>query len=175
MFETASGQAEDRELHDDASARCPPLYRMMGEEAFVECLAACSKCERACNACADACLADSELWRFTRCIKDSLYCAELCAVSARLLERAALESNVEALLIQLDLCARACDTCAAECRDCVDAHAHFEATREVCVQCAEQCRKMLQHFSSSGTQPYGDAAPVSRRSGSGVRSGEARV
>lgn len=69
-------------------------------------------CAKMCLSCADACLAEE--MDMTQCIRLCLDCSDICDATANVgLRRSG--SNVEVLRELLELCARMCDTCAAEC------------------------------------------------------------
>jgi hypothetical protein len=105
------------------------------------CLDACATCEIACRSCADACMGEREVSILRRCIRLDLDCAALCAatidVGSRLYEA---DGSVQIVLVEL--CARACGLCAAEC----ERHAHHEHCRacaEACRACEAACRKFV--------------------------------
>ena len=74
-------------------------------------------CAKMCLSCADACLA--EPMDLTQCIRACLDCADVCDATANIgLRRSG--TNATVLREMLELCARVCDACAAEC----DSHDH---------------------------------------------------
>ena len=88
-----------------------------------------------CLLCADACLA--ETMDMTQCIRSCLDCADICEAATRLgLRRTG--SNDVVLREMLELCARTCDACAAEC-DSHD-HEHCKLCAQICRECADDCR-----------------------------------
>ena len=92
-------------------------------------------CAKMCLSCADACLA--EPMDLTQCIRAYLDCADVCDATANLgLRRSG--SNEAVLKEMLELCARVCDACAAEC-DQHD-HEHCKLCAIMCRECAEDCR-----------------------------------
>jgi hypothetical protein len=102
-----------------------------GEEAFALVTAAAA-CSYICTACADACLEESAPAEQRKCIRLNLDCADITAVTARLISRAG-EQDRAALRAQLETCAKSCRACAQEC----DRHAEW---MEHCRVCAESCR-----------------------------------
>ena len=93
-------------------------------------------CAKMCLSCADACLA--ETMHMTQCIRTCLDCAEVCDATARIgLRRTG--SNGTVLREMLELCARACDACAAECEK--HEHEHCKLCAQMCRECAEDCRR----------------------------------
>jgi hypothetical protein len=92
-------------------------------------------CAKMCLSCADACLA--EPMDMTQCIRSCLDCADICEAATRLgLRRTG--SNDIVLREMLELCARTCDACAAEC-DSHD-HEHCKLCAQICRECADDCR-----------------------------------
>ncbi|MGI8611796.1 MAG: four-helix bundle copper-binding protein [Sphingomicrobium sp.] len=88
-----------------------------------------------CLSCADACLA--EPMDMIQCIRSCLDCADVCDTTATLALRRS-GSNETVLKEMLELCARVCDACAAEC-DKHD-HEHCKLCAIMCRECAEDCR-----------------------------------
>lgn len=93
-------------------------------------------CARMCLSCADACLA--EPMDMTQCIRSCLDCADVCEATGKLAVRRT-GSNHEVLRETLELCARVCDSCAAECER--HEHEHCKLCAQMCRECAEDCRK----------------------------------
>ncbi len=92
-------------------------------------------CAKMCLSCADACSA--EPMDMTQCIRTCLDCADVCEATTKLgLRRSGSNDNV--LKEMLELCARVCDACAAEC-DAHD-HEHCKLCAIMCRECAEDCR-----------------------------------
>jgi len=105
-----------------------------------ECIDACSVCEFACLACAEASLAERELTPLSRCVRLALDCAEVCLATRSLM--------VEALLIaprlvqaQLDVCARLCAACEAECARHWVPDDYFGVCARACARCEFLCRE----------------------------------
>jgi len=92
-------------------------------------------CAKMCLSCADACLA--EPMDMTQCVRSCLDCADVCDATANLSLRRS-GSNDAVLKEMLELCARVCDSCAAEC-DSHD-HEHCKLCAQICRECAEDCR-----------------------------------
>jgi hypothetical protein len=108
-----------------------PNRALVDGESLAACLDACAACEIACRSCADACLGEQQIDMLRRCIRLNLDCAAVCASTLDVASRL-YEADAGLLRSQLELCARACGLCAAEC----DKHAHHEH----CKVCAEACR-----------------------------------
>ncbi|MBA3512084.1 four-helix bundle copper-binding protein [Sphingomonas sp.] len=93
-------------------------------------------CAKMCLSCADACSAED--MDMVQCIRTCLDCAAVCDTTATLgLRRAG--SNEAVLKEMLELCARVCDACAAEC-DRHD-HEHCRLCAQICRECGDDCRK----------------------------------
>ena len=65
----------------------PKSLGNVDERALARCIDACVECAQACTACADACLSEEMVAELTKCIRTNLDCADLCAVTARVLSR----------------------------------------------------------------------------------------
>lgn len=93
-------------------------------QSLLETLAACVA---ACENCASACLQEDNVQMMVRCIQLDRDCADICALTARLVARGS--AHAEHLLPE---CAEICRLCGEEC-------AQHEA--EHCQQCAAACRR----------------------------------
>jgi hypothetical protein len=111
-----------------------------GEEAFAL-IQAAAECTFTCTTCADACLEENDPAGLRSCIRLNLDCAEICAVTARLIARpGAQDQNL--LRTQLEACATACRACADECAEHADRMEHCRICAEACRQCADACDRM---------------------------------
>jgi hypothetical protein len=100
-------------------------------------------CAKMCLSCADACMAETDDMR--ECIRTCLDCADVCDATANLgLRRTG--SNHQVLTEMLELCARACDECAAECEK--HDHAHCQLCAQMCRECAADCRRAAASIGS---------------------------
>jgi hypothetical protein len=89
-----------------------------------------------CLSCADACM--WEAMDMSQCVRVCMDCADVCDATARLgLRRSG--SNPQVLREMLELCARVCDACAAECER--HDHEHCRLCAQICRECADDCRK----------------------------------
>ena len=95
-------------------------------------------CALMCTSCADACVA--ERMDMTQCIRSCLDCADVCEAASKLAVRRSGQ-NLEVLRATLELCARVCDLCAAECER--HSHEHCKLCATMCRECAADCRKAL--------------------------------
>ncbi len=100
-------------------------------------------CAKMCRSCADACAA--EKMDMAQCIRLCLDCADLCDAAANLgLRRTG--SNEQLLRETLELTARMCDACAAECDK--HHHEHCKLCAIMCRECAKDCRNAAQSLTS---------------------------
>ena len=95
-------------------------------------------CAAICNSCADACSA--EPMDMTQCIRVCLDCADVCEATGWLALRQTGD-NQAVVREMLELCARTCDACAAECEK--HDNPHCRRCAEMCRECAEDCREAL--------------------------------
>ena len=92
-------------------------------------------CAKMALSCADACSA--ETMDMSQCIRLCLDVADICEATTRVgLRRTG--SNPEIVREMLELCARACDACAAECER--HDHGHCKLCAQICRECAADCR-----------------------------------
>lgn len=96
-------------------------------------------CAGQCTHCYDACNMEKEKDKLKRCMMLDQDCADICRLTAQLLER-----NSENADLFLKLCGEVCEKCADEC----DKHSHLEHCKkcaEVCRKCAEMCQQPIQN------------------------------
>jgi hypothetical protein len=105
----------------------------------IDALAACAQ---ACTACADACLSEQNVAVMAKCIRTDLDCADICAITARVLSRhTGYDANITRSLLQA--CATACHSCADECQKFAGMHEHCRICAEACRVCEAACRELL--------------------------------
>lgn len=111
-----------------------------GDEALA-CILACAECAATCTTCADACLTEENAHELTLCVKLNLDCADICALTGRLIARPSRrdEPTLEAML---EACATACRACAEECTKHADHMEHCRICAEACHACADACEAM---------------------------------
>jgi hypothetical protein len=108
-------------------------------------------CAATCTSCADACLGEPEhLEHLRRCIRLDLDCADICAVTARLVIRQT-ETPHEVVHAQLHACILACQACSEECETHAGMHEHCRICAETCRHCQERCNLLLGEIGSTGT------------------------
>jgi hypothetical protein len=76
-----------------------------------------------------------------QCIRLCLDCADICDAASNLGLRQSGE-NEQIVREILELCARACDACAAECEK--HQHEHCKLCAQMCRECAEDCRNAAE-------------------------------
>lgn len=113
-----------------------------GDEAFALVTAA-AECAAVCITCADACLEEDDPSSLRKCIRGNLDCADICAVTGRLIARPASQDR-KTLRAQLEACVAACRACAAECGEHADMHEHCRICAESCRACADACDRMMK-------------------------------
>jgi hypothetical protein len=73
-----------------------------------------------------------------QCIRACLDCSDVCEAAGKLAVRRT-GTNEAVLKEMLEVCARVCDSCAAECEK--HEHEHCKLCAQMCRECAEDCRK----------------------------------
>ena len=102
------------------------------------------QCALKCEACATACLQESEAHRMARCIELNRDCADICLLTARLLQR-----NSPVAHHIMVTCAEMCQMCADECRK--HEHDHCIACADSCEQCAAACNTHMNNVGDDVT------------------------
>lgn len=107
----------------------------MNDELTKACILACQNCAAMCEQCAVTCSLSSSVNSLSKPLELSIYCADMCRLTATFLLRGELQS-----VRFCALCAEICDICAFECEQ------HKEAACRACAlacrECAEECRKI---------------------------------
>lgn len=112
-------------------------------ELLMRCIAECHSCVQACTTCADECLNEPDVESLRQCIRLNLDCADLCLATGKIASRRT--GTNEAVMLQLlELCAAACEACAAECERHADHHVHCDVCARECRRCEEACRLAMQ-------------------------------
>jgi hypothetical protein len=105
-------------------------------DALVIAVQECLNCAQSCTSCADACIASPSAAHADRSIGAALNCADMATAAVRVLsrptayDRAVTEAVLWALI--------------ETCREGYEEHRKHAAENEVCVICAEACRKCGQ-------------------------------
>jgi hypothetical protein len=105
------------------------------------CIEACNDCSAVCTVCADACLAEKDVQHQVQCIRLNLDCADICAITGRLMARAG-HRDAPTLRLQLEACAQACRACADECARHAKHMKHCRVCAEACLHCEKACKDM---------------------------------
>lgn len=107
----------------------------MNEELNRACILACQKCAMLCEQCAVTCSLSPKVNVLSRALELSIYCADMCRLTAAFLQRRELQA------IRFSaLCAEIADICADECEKHTEAACRGCAL--ACRECAEECRKI---------------------------------
>ncbi|MFI8687436.1 four-helix bundle copper-binding protein [Rossellomorea sp. NPDC077527] len=101
---------------------------------YKSCLSALERCKEACNVCYHACLKKEK--PMMMCIELDRECAEICSYAINAMERSS--KFVHQILT---LCVHICEMCGTECH----AHdqQHCKDCAKACFTCAEECRLLL--------------------------------
>lgn len=91
-------------------------------------------CQGACNYCFNACLNEKDVMMMKECIRLDKECAEICGLTMALV---ASSSKVSKEMLQL--CAKACQNCADECKK--HHNDHCQECAKVCQECAKACKE----------------------------------
>jgi hypothetical protein len=116
------------------------MWAALDRDVPAECIEACSVCEFACLACAESSLAESELSQLTDCVRLALDCAEVCLTTRSLVSEAMLAAP-RLVQAQLEVCARLCAACEAECALHGEGHDYFALCAYACARCRALCRE----------------------------------
>lgn len=109
---------------------------------FADTISILNDCAAACNHCFNACLNEKDVNMVTRCISLDRDCADICQLTARM-----LQSDSEVSIEMLRLCITICEACGDEC----SRHSKMEHCRE----CAEMCRKCAEACSKAMSRARG--------------------
>lgn len=113
---------------------------------------ALTTCVEICTSCADACLGENgDTSRLRRCIRLNQDCADICAVTMRLVVRQT-DTPSGVLHAQLHACIVACQACADECEKHASMQDHCRICAETCRHCQQRCNFLLGEISSSGVE-----------------------
>lgn len=123
--------------------RVHPLPVQGGTDRLGAAVSAIATCATICTSCADACLAEPHVQNLARCIRLNLDCAELCATTARVVERMTQADTA----VQRDLlraCEAACQVCGAECESHAQMYEHCRLCAEACHHCEQVCGELAR-------------------------------
>jgi hypothetical protein len=88
-------------------------------------------------------LSEEMVAELTKCIRTNLDCADLCAVTARVLSRhTGYDANITRAAVEA--CRSACKACADECERHADMHEHCRVCAESCRRCEQACEELLR-------------------------------
>jgi len=95
-----------------------------------------AECVHACNYCFNACLEEEDVMMMKNCIRLDKECALVCQATLGLIYPGSqFKKEV------LDLCEKACESCAEECnKHPMD---HCKECARVCEECAKACSEFL--------------------------------
>ncbi|MBC7446617.1 MAG: four-helix bundle copper-binding protein [Hymenobacteraceae bacterium] len=101
-------------------------------------LTALYACISACEHCATACLGEENVRMMVRCVSLDRDCADVCALTARLLARGS--EHGPHLLRE---CAEVCKLCGDECAKHAAHMPHCQECADACRRCEAACRAAL--------------------------------
>lgn len=113
-----------------------------GSDSVAAAIDACLRCTQTCTTCADADLVEEDVAEMRACIALCINCADVCAVTARLLSRPA-QSEKYVIHRLLQACVRTCTSCAEECARHAHHHRHCAICETVCRACVRACQALL--------------------------------
>jgi hypothetical protein len=117
----------------------------VGSETLAAAIGAMLECEEAVNACAAAMVTEDDVRDLRDAIIGDMNCADVVAVTRRMLSRA----NDGALLgAQLEACVMACEHSAELCGKHAGHHEHCRLCSDATRRCAEACRQVLRELRS---------------------------
>lgn len=96
-------------------------------------------CAASCQACADACSSAGVSTRVATCVQLDLVCADICRTTSMLLTRAGTKRQ-GLVRLAVELCATACETCAAQVAGTRPERCACAVVRH---RCATACRDYL--------------------------------
>jgi hypothetical protein len=131
-------------MHTRQMISSHPRVRGQTNETVIRCIEACYDCAQTSTACADACLGETTTKPLLHCIRLSLDCAEICAVTGSIATRRT-ETSDDVIRSVLEACIVACRACAEECRLHASHHEHCRICAEACHACMQACREELQN------------------------------
>jgi hypothetical protein len=136
-------------MHTTTMLEQYPAEITMDRELLARAIDAAVACSQACTACADACLSEPDVAQTTRCIRDDLDCADVCATTSRVLSRhTGYDARLTRAVVQA--CIQACGTCADSCGEHRDHHPHCATCEQACRDCAAACKALLAQLVPEG-------------------------
>jgi hypothetical protein len=138
-----------------------PAQITMDRKHLASVIDALESCAQACTACADACLSEpaEELPNLSRCIRDNLDCAAICATTAAVLSRhTGYDANVSRALVQAAI--QALKSCGDSCEEHSSRHEHCRICMEACRDTERALNALLPELEPAGaTGPPSQSAP----------------
>lgn len=134
-----------RELLDSSALTLIPQVSSNRLAAAVD---AMLECEEAATACAAAMLAEDDALALREAIARDLNCADVVAVTRRVLSR---DGDVALLSAQLEACVIACEHSTQLCSRHAAHHEHCRICSQATRHCAEQCRQVIQSLHGANT------------------------
>ncbi|MDB5234299.1 MAG: ferredoxin [Hymenobacter sp.] len=95
-------------------------------------------CVAACEWCATSCLQEQDVKMMVSCISLDRDCADICALTARLVARGSQHG-----MHLLRECVEVCKACADECEKHGTHMQHCQECAEACRRCEQECRTYM--------------------------------
>jgi hypothetical protein len=137
------------------SPKPSPITLQRGQ--MVGCAKACISAELAAGAWAASVSREAHPERLRSSLSLALDCMDICSTTGRLLTRI-LDSDREVLIAQLEACARATATCAAECLRHAETSPLAQSCADACHVCERECDGATQKLQAEQPQQLTAAA-----------------
>jgi hypothetical protein len=132
-------------LHLESPIRAANGEPMLERLAF--CIAASTVCSQTCVSCSEAALSGADFAVLRSCSKAAQDCADICALTAKLLLRAT-DRNQEVIRCQMDACLAACRRCRIECDRQVSVLEFCGVCMSACLVCEQSCAELAAALAS---------------------------
>ena len=127
-----------------------PIRAANGEpmiERLAFCIAASTVCSQTCVACTEAALSGADFAMLRSCSKAAQDCADICALTAKLLLRAT-DCNQEVIRCQMEASMAACRRCRIECERHVSVLEFCDVCTSACLVCEQSCAELVAALES---------------------------
>ena len=132
-------------MHMESPTRAANGEPMLERLAF--CIAASTVCAQTCVSCTDAALSGPDFILLRPCSKAAQDCADICALTAKLLLRVTAH-NREVLRCQVQACMAACRRCRIECERHVSVLEFCGVCSTACGVCEQSCSELAPVLAS---------------------------
>lgn len=126
---------QTNQLMEQGKSTVGSLFSMMNDQ-MQKCIDNCTKCAAICEHMTQHCLKKGGPHAEASHIKLLQDCADICATSARFMER-----DSEYHHSTCEICAEVCQACAQDCERIADDEMMNKCV-EICQECAQSCQEM---------------------------------